>query len=269
MRPRPSIVRIPTLAIIAAALLATTLAGCDLMVAQVTPRPSRLVATEPPFEPEPSELDEVPTIRPEPSGDGPDLVEAANALADLRSYRVTVETRGLVPATPPDGKVTMTSTLVQGEDPAAKFTMTGVDGFAGGRLEAVVIGDRAWLKEGAGRWLPSPGGAADFDAAFTTLSPIDLVNGFEGLTAAIQPMGSEKRNGQKTLRYHTESGDAAAIAAGLTSGGADAWLSADKGYLVGLVVDGTWDLDGTPTPIRLRIEVTKVNDRANTVVPPG
>ena len=253
----------------AAAVLGLTLAGCDLMTSTTTPHPSRDVATpEPTPEPTPTELDEGPTPRPESSGSGPDLLDAANALADLGSYRVSVVTRGLVPATPVDGPVTMTSTLVQGTVPAATFRMTGVDGYAGGRLEAVVIGDRAWLKEGAGDWVKSPGGAGDFDAAFTTLSPIDLVAGFEGLSGAIRRTGIESRNGRRAIHYHVDDGDAVAQASGLSKGSVDAWLAASGGYLVGLVIDGTWDLDGTPTPVVLRIEVTRVNDPANRVVPP-
>jgi hypothetical protein len=163
----------------------------------------------------------------------------------------------------------MTSTLIQGDDPAAEFTMTGVAGLTGGRLDAIVIGDIAWLKEGGGRWLRTPGGAADFDAAFTTLSPIDLVGGFEGLTPAIARIGTERHNGLPTVRYHVEAGDDDAVAAGLTGGEVDLWLASNGGYLVGLIIDGTWDLDGTATPIHLQIDVSRVNDRANKVVPPG
>lgn len=260
----------PLLGIVAAAVLATMLGGCDLMIATTTPRPSRLVATpEPTDTPGPTEEDEVPTLRPDPSGSGPDLLDSANALADLRSYQVSVATRGLVPATPASGPVTMTSTLIQGDNPAAEFSMAGVDGYAGGRLRAIVIDDQAWLKEGSGGWAKSPGGAADFDAAFTTLSPIDLVDGFDGLSAALQRIGTERRNGRPTFRYHADSGDAAAAAAGLTSGSVDAWLATGGRYLVALVIDGTWDLDGTPTRVVLRIDVTHVNDRGNRVVPPA
>jgi len=271
MRPRFPFVRpIRLLAIVAASTLAMSLAGCDLMIATATPRPSRLVATpEPSPPPEPSEDDETPTLRPDASGSGQGLLDAANALADLKSYRVAVASRGLVPATPASGTVTMTSTLVQGDNPAAEFSMAGVDGFAGGRLRAVVIGDQAWLKEGAGRWAKSPGGAADFDAAFTTLSPIDLVAGFDDLSPALRLVGTERRNGRPTFRFHTDASDAAAAAAGLTTGSVDAWLATSGRFLVGLVIDGTWDLDGTPTRVFLRIDVTLVNDPANKIVPPA
>ncbi|MBA2718502.1 MAG: hypothetical protein H0U52_04535, partial [Chloroflexi bacterium] len=216
----------------------------------------------------PAATDEAPTVRPEPSS-GVDLVAAANALADLDSYRVSLVSRGLVPATTTGGRVTMTSTLVQGADPAAQFTMTGVDGFAGGRLQAIVIGEEAWLKEGTADWQKSPGGAADFDAAFTTLSPIDLASGFDGLAAAMAKVGAERKNGQPTTHYASEAGDDRAVAAGLTEGTTDLWLAGDGGHLVGLAIDGTWDLDGTPTPITLTIDVTNVNDPANRVSPPG
>lgn len=247
-----------------------SLAGCDLMTAQSTPRPSRLVATPVPQPSVPPDAsDEVPTIRPDPSGRGPDLVAAANALADLDSYRVTVASRGLMEATTADGTVTMTSTLIQGEAPAAAFTMRGVAGLDGGSLEAIVIGDEAWLRSGGGRWIRSPGGAADFDAAFTTLSPIDLVAGFEELAASINRIADEQKNGIPSIRYRAESGDPEAAAAGLTGGRADLWLAAEAGYLVALEIDGTWDVDGSPTPIFLQIDVAGVNDPANRISPPG
>lgn len=271
MRPRDSFVRChPLLAVLAFATLASMLAGCDLMIAAATPHPSRVVSTpEPTPSATASEDDETATLRPDPSGSGPDLLDSANALADLKSYRVSVSTRGLVPATPASGTVTMTSTLLQGADPSAEFSMAGVDGFSGGRLQAIVIGDQAWLKEGAGRWLKSPGGAADFDAAFTTLSPIDLVTGFEDLSAALTRVGTERRNGRSTVRYHADAGSDVANAAGLTKGSVDAWLATSGRYLVGLAIDGTWDGDGASTDVVLRIEVTHVNDRANKVVPPA
>lgn len=255
--------------IVAALAGAVLVAGCDLMTLQVTPRPSRLVATPPPGPTIlPTGSDEAPTLRPEPSGSGPDLVAAADALADLGSYRVSVRSRGLVPAVPEGGTVTMTSTLVQGDRPAAEFTMTGVDGFVGGRLQAIVVGDEAWLREGAGAWQKSPGGAADFDAAFTTLSPRDLVAGFEALSDVIVATGSERRNGQAATRYRAAAGDAGANAAGLTAGTIDVWLAPADGHLVSLAVDGTWIFDDDPTPVLLEIEVTHVNDPANRVTAP-
>jgi hypothetical protein len=244
-------------------------AGCDMPIARSTPRPSRLVATpEPRPTATPTEIDEGPTQRPEPTG-GLDLIGAADALADLDSYRVTVASRGLVPATTATGQVTMTSTLVQGPDPAAEFTMTGVDGYPGGHLQAIVIGEEAWLRSGTGGWSKSPGGAADFDAAFTTLSPIDLVSDFEGLAGALERVGPQRRNGQQAIRYRSTEGDEEAIAAGLTLGTMDLWLAADDGELVALAIEGTWDVDGAATPILLTIDITHVNDPANRISPPA
>ena len=195
-------------------------------------------------------------------------MEAANALADLDSYRVAIVSTGLVPSSSPNGTVTMTSTLVQGDAPAAKFTIVGVDGLEGGRLDAVVIGDEAWLRPGGERWIQSPGGAADFDAAFTALSPIELASGFESLASAILKIGPETKNGIRATHFQAASDEDAAQAAGLSTGSADLWLAEDGGYLVALAVDGTWDIDGTATPMTLRIDVSHVNDPANEVAPP-
>jgi hypothetical protein len=269
-RTRPARLRPLRLLAIVVFGLGLPLGGCDLMAAPSPPRPSRLVATpEPPPETAPVESEEAPTLRPEPTGDGVDLVDAANRLADVASYRVAVKSRGLVPASTTNGQVAMTSTLVQGTDPAAEFTMTGVAGFPGGRLDAVVIADEAWLREGGDIWRKSPGGAADFDAAFTTLSPIDLLTGFDGVAAALAETGEELKNGQRATHFRSEDGDARAVEAGLTRGTTDVWLTVDDGRLVAFALAGTWDLEGVATPVTLTIDVTHVNDRANVVRAPA
>ena len=268
--PRPPFAR-PLGAVLLAAALLPVLVGCDLALAPQSARPSRLVATpEPTPEPTPVESDEFQTLPPDQSGSGSSLVDAADALADLRSYRVTVSTRGLVPATTPGGAVTMTSTLLQGAQPAATFTMSGVDGFAAGRLQAIVIGDEAWLREGTGSWRKSPGGAADFDAAFTTMSPAELVAEFDVLSPALKTVGIERRNGQRTEHLRAEASDPAVAAAGLTAGSIDLWRATTGGALVAVRVEGTWTGDdGLATPVVLRIDVSHVDDPANRVVPPG
>lgn len=263
---RPSVAaRVAVVAVVALA------SGCDLMTAPPSVRPSREVSTpEPPPRPTPTEVDEFETLPPEDASAAPDdLVAAAEALADLDSYRVSVTTRGIVPATTATGTVAMTSTLVQGDRPAAHFTMTGADGFAGGRLEAIVIGDRAWFKEGSGAWQPSPGGAADFDAAFTTMSPVELVRTFDALTPILVNAGTERRNGIRVDHLHGDASNLAATDAGLADGTIDVWQATNGGYLVAFDLDGSWlDDDGKPVRTILRIEVTRVNDGANRVSPP-
>ena len=271
MRPRLSRARRAQLLLIAVTTVTLAVAACDYMVAVPTVRPSRAVTTPEPLPtPEPEESDEAPTLRPDPSTPtASDLVDAANALADLDSYRVAVVTRGLVPTFSPSAPAAMTSTLIQGEDPAADFTMTGVGGFPDGRLRAIVIGDKAWLREGGGEWRTSPGGAAEFDAAFTSMSPVELLTEFEGLSPALRRAGTGQRNGIKVIRYHTDSDDAVAATAGLSAGNVDVWMASRGGYVVGASIAGTWDLDGEPTDVELTIEVTRVNDRSNIVTPPG
>ena len=252
-------------------VLAMSIAGCDLMVAPPpSARPSRAVSTPLPTPvATPTEVDEFETIPPEPTEDPEGLLAAADALSDLDSYRVVITTRGIVPATTPGGSVGMTSLLVQGDAPAARFVMTGADGFAGGRLEAVVIGDEAWLKEGSGAWTKSPGGAADFDAAFTTMSPSELAAGFDTLSPALRRIGSERRNGIASQHFRADSTDPIASDAGLVDGSVDLWRATSGGYLVALDLDGSWLADdGTARRTTLRIDVGHVDDRSNVVSPP-
>lgn len=252
------------LGIVAATVL---LAGCNLFATPSAPHPSRESRTPEPIVIPSDPPDEGPTPPPDPAGVG--FAAAADRLADLQSYRVKLTSTGLVASTAGDGQVSMTSTLVQTAAPAAEFTMEGVDGFVGGRLEAVVIGDEAWLREGGGSWRKSPGGAADFDAAFTSLSPIDLASGFDDMTPALEEVGPESRNTRATIHYRADATNAVAANAGLSAGTADLWVDARAGFLVGLEVAGTWDIEGTPTPVTLRIDVTHVDDRANVVKRPS
>jgi hypothetical protein len=266
---RPSVAARVLIAVLA--VLAVVAAGCDAMIAPPSPRPSREISTpEPTPRATPTEVDEFETLPPGDASPEPDdLVAAAEALSDLDSYRVTVATRGIVPATTASGTVAMTSTLIQGESPAARFAMTGADGFAGGRLEAIVIGDRAWFKEGSGSWQPSPGGAADFDAAFLTLSPVELVRTFDALTPILAKAGTERRNGIRTEHLHGDASNLAATDAGLVDGTIDMWRATNGGYLVALDLDGSWlDDDGNPVRTTLKIDVTRVDDAANRVSAP-
>jgi len=243
-------------------------AGCALFTPPTAPRPSRLSRTPEPILVPSDAPDEIPT----PAVDTPDAIgfaSAANGLGDLDSYRVSLTSTGLVASSASDGRVTMTATIIQTDHPAARVAMEGVDGLEGGRLEAVVIGDAAWRKEGSGPWRKSPGGAADFDAAFQPLSPIDLVSGFDGLSAGLREIARETRNQQRAIHDRVASSDAAATAAGLSAGSADLWVTEARGDLVAVDIDGTWDVDGTATPVTLRIDISHVNDAANVVRPPA
>ena len=183
--------------------LCTIVAGCALFAAPSEPHPSRISRTPEPIVVPSEPPDEGPTPPPD-TVDQPGFAAAANALAELSSYRVTVSSTGLVASTGADGQVSMTATLVQGDKPAAQFRMDGVDGFEEGRLQAIVIGDEAWLKEGSRSWRTSPGGAADFDAAYNALSPIDLATGFDGLDAALDEIGIETKNGLRATHYRAD-----------------------------------------------------------------
>jgi hypothetical protein len=267
-RPPAFVARLARVSLLVAVTIGLT--ACELMQAPASPVASRRVASPQPTTAGPVATDEVPTIRPIPSG--VDLIGAADALADLDSYRVSVVSRGLVPSSSPDGRVTMTSTLVQGDHPAASLTMAGVDGFEGlasGPFDAIVIGDEAWLRSGSGRWAKSPGGAADFDAVFTTLSPSELVGGFEALGPAFVRVGPESKNGRATIHYRVDAADPVASSNGLTSGDVDVWIERSGGALISIAADGTVDVDGTETPVLLTIEVTHINDPANKVRPPA
>lgn len=248
------------------ALLALIVAACG---GTASPSPSSPVATatpSPTAAPTESGSDE-----PDPSGSAVDLSGTADALAALDSYVVTMEVSGLVPAASAGQSVTMTSMVVQGDEPAAKFTISGAAGAPAGGLNIIVVGDEAWIDPGTGAYIKSPGGAADFESMFLALSPAVLVAEFSGAQAGILKVGDEDRNGVPTEHFRLDASESpeAALAAGIGDGIFELWVARDGGYLVAMRFDGTYDVNGTATAVAMSIDVSDINNPANVIDVPG
>ena len=208
---------------------------------------------------------------PDPSGDGPDLRRRANALARPRLVPgAGRRARGLVPAAPPIG------TVVDDLDPRpGRRSRRGVhDGSAlDGFERRSARGDRhrrqAWLKEGGGQLAEEPGrrrrlrrGVHDAVAD----RPDDRVRRALGGLVAAGTATEERDPGEgtttRTPRAPRSRRPASRPAPSTRGSRSTAAISSS------FVVAGTWDVDGAPTPVTLRIDVTRVNDRANSVRPP-
>jgi hypothetical protein len=256
--------------VVLTALITLGVGACDSFLGP-PPSPTPLATTTPSATPsEPP--DELPTPRASRAEGAVDIVAATEALVDLRSYRVRISARNLVPSAQPDGAVTMTETVVSASDPSAvAFTITGADLTDGETIDAIVIGEEAWLKNGNGKWAKSPGGAADFDAVFTTLSPDSIVFGFDDIASAMTMVGSETKNGRAADHYRLDAATDAAVAsaAGMTAGSADLWLASEGQFLIGMAVDATTNIDGTASHVVLTIDIDRINDPRNVVRAPS
>jgi len=253
-----------------AAVMVICVGGCDSFLGP-PPSPSPIRSTAPSATPS-QPPDELPTPRASRAEGALDIVAATEALVDLRSYRVRISARNLVPAAKPDGIVTMTETVVATADPSAvAFTISGADLTDGETVEAIVIGEGAWIRTGNGKWAKSPGGAADFDAVFTTLSPDSIVFDFDDIASAMTKVGSETKNGRATEHYRLDADSNAAVASavGMTAGAADVWLATEGRLLIAMAVDATMDVDGTATHVVLTIDVDRINDARNVVRAPA
>lgn len=206
---------------------------------------------------------------PDPSGSAVDLSDATDALAELDSYTITLEASG--PVASDDGSaVRVTSTVVQGEEPAARFTITGMASAPAG-MSIVVIGDEAWIDIGNGGWLKSPGGAADFEATFLSLSPAFIVAEFSSVQAGILKVGDEERNGVATEHFRLDADESPEVAqaAGIGDGIFELWIAKDGGYLVSARFAGTYAPTGSPEPATMSIDVTDINSPDNVIEPPA
>ena len=137
---------------------------------------------------------------------------------------------------------------------------------AGQTTRIVVIGDEAWLSAGGSDLMPAPGTFAQQTAESFDLLP--LMSQFpEGFEAMMETVGPEERNGVATTHYHVDADSPAGQLASIPPGGSfDVWL-ADAGYVVALEASGVGTGDNALDSFSL--DITNVNDPANTVERPG
>jgi hypothetical protein len=257
-----------------AAIAALAIAACGGSAASTAPSeaPAASVAPAPASSPEsvapPSEAPASTA-----AAQGPDVGAAAAALEDVQRYALDLTVAGLMPTASGESSITMSGT-VDRENQAYEFAMSGMAGLealGGSEVSFILIGDDAWISTGDGNFIPTPGGASMFSQFTEGLAPETLLGMVppSALTGMTQ-VGQEEKNGVATTHYRVTGADQPQVAEGL---GADAvvdvWVADDGGYMVGMVLDGTMDVNGTATPIQMSMDISRINDASIDIQAPN
>jgi hypothetical protein len=253
-----------------AAIAAMAVAACGGSSATSTPSPTATPAAtpEPVDTPAPSEA---PTESPvsSPTGDGPDLEGAASALEAIKKYEISLSISGMLPVAAGASSIEM-SGLVDQDNDAYQFELKGFAQLGAGTVKFVVIGNDAWIDLGTGTFISQPGGGASADAMRDSLAPATLLGQFPTSGYELFRVGEEDRNGIATTHYHASAQDTPALASSIGENGVmDFWISDEGGYLVSMEMDGEMDVQGTMTPVKMSIDLSRINDPSISIQPPS
>ena len=138
-------------------------------------------------------------------------------------------------------------------------------------LRVIVIGDDAWVDPGTGTYIAQAGNAAAYQGIFERLSPEVLLQQVPaGGVAGAERVGEEEKNGAPTIHYIAEGSSSPEMEESL---GADSvlhlWVSRDRGHLVSMSMQGTTEVEGENTAIDMSMDISRVNDPAIDIRPPG
>jgi hypothetical protein len=129
----------------------------------------------------------------------------------------------------------------------------------------IIIGDEAWMAEGAnGEFVAPPGGSQFATTMLAAYDPALMLGAWAGVdwagTAA--NVGTEEKNGVQAHHLRIDSTTFVGAASAMPAGAAiDVWV-ADEGYLI------AWEMSGFEEDANFSIEVTNINDPANKVERP-
>ena len=204
---------------------------------------------------------------------GPDVNAAAAALENVQRYALDLTVAGLMPTAAGDSAITMSGT-VDREQQAYQFDMSGMAGLealGGSAVSFILIGDDAWISTGDGNYIKTPGGSGMFSQFTEGLAPESLL-GMVPSTAlsGMQQIAQEEKNGVAATHYRVTGADSPGVAEGLGADSTiDVWIADDGGYMVGMVLDGTMDVQGTATPIQMSMDISRINDEAIEIEAPN
>ncbi len=199
-----------------------------------------------------------PSMAPLPSVG--DVSNAATALSNVSSYKVSITTTG---GTNPG---TVSIVVVRKPTFAESFTAT-----TGGKTtRIVVVGSDVWMDEGTGTFTKEPIPASALSAMTSAFDPgtfLARANSSVSLSA-LQTIGVETKNGVQAL--HLRADHSTAIPAGqptIPPGGTiDLWVATSGNYLVALEMNGIVSASG---PSSVNLEITNINDPSLSVSAPG
>ena len=230
----------------------------------------------------------VPTVAPTPaatptgSGNGgvddTALAAAGERLSNLKSYQFKIIARSTnVPQFSATGMdVTMTATIIREPTPAAHFLMVGKVEPMVGTLEAIIIGDKAWVRGGptGDKWVAAPANeGGSVTKSMEQFDPGALYKSFgTEMIGKLTRVGPEDRNGVATIHYTIPAAALAGMGddSGLTGDWTfDIWIAEQDAYLVAMEMHGQGvNEKGQEGELLISIENSHLDDPANTVKPP-
>lgn len=263
----PSRLLRPLIALLGAGLIVAACGGA------ASPSPSAAATASPSAAPaSPSDAPTAsPADSPAPSASGPDLSGAADALEDLDAYQMDISVQGMIPGASGLGDSVRMSAVVDRENDAFEFTISGMEGVPAGGLKVIVIEPDAWVDLGTGTYIKQPGGAAQFGASLEAFEPGALLTSIPPAALLfLNKVGDETKNGVDAAHYHVDAADSPDVAVGLGDEGVvDFWIANDGGYLVSMSAEGEVDSGGTRTPMAMTIDISRLNDPAIDITAPS
>jgi len=212
---------------------------------------------------QPSAAPSVPVASVVPTAAQPsvgDLSNAATALSNVSSYKVSITTTG---GTNPGSE---TMVVVRKPTPAESFTAIT----ASHTTRIVEIGSTVWIDEGTGTFVKTAIPASALSGMTSAFDPGTFLQRANKSTplSALQTIGVETKNGVQAI--HLRADHSTAVPAGqptLPPGGTlDLWVSADGNYLVALELNGLISSSGITS---VKLEVTNINDPSLSVSAPN
>lgn len=212
------------------------------------------------------------------SGDGSEAFTAATtALDELDSYAFRVE----ISSTTVSGGVTSTShsvmsgVVVNSPEEASSLLQEELD--ADGNVTSssgiLVIGDAAWIGDGAGGWTSIPAAqAATFIQAMAAFRPEQMFGlYFAGIGGNFSEVGSETKNGVDSTHYQGDEEIGAllgAIAGFQGNWSSDVWIANDGGFLVHSEAGAEAEAGSEAGSFLIVVDITEPNS-AGPIEPPA
>ncbi len=199
-----------------------------------------------------------PSVAPLPSVG--DVSNAATALSNVSSYKVSITTTG--------GTNLGTESIVVVRKPAFAESITATT--AGKTTRIVVVGSDVWMDEGTGTFTKEPIPASALSAMTSAFDPgtfLDRAKASAPLSA-LQTIGVETKNGVQAIHLRADHSTAVPAGQPTIPPGAtvDIWVSTDGNYLVALEMNGIVSANG---PTSVKLEITNINDPSLSVSAPS
>jgi hypothetical protein len=188
-----------------------------------------------------------------------DVGQAAQGLANVNSYKVTMQVSGATSVE-----------VVYVKGPPAARSATTTSGSVTTRF--VEIGDDVWIDQGTGTFAKNVMPKAQVDTLFAAFDPLLFMRNLQNNPNLqyLQNQGVESKNGVQATHLHADSSTALPPGASpIPAGGSvDLWVAVDGGYLVALEAKGLVTASAAGSG-DVSIEVSNVNDPTLTVPTPS